>query len=179
MVIDKITGLFSGILDFDFMSLVPSWARRFFGSKETTPTAESTSVAPEQVSSMEKDLEEINRSIRLAQNKQKLFSQGAENESNVIKASHYSETADAAQMRVEELLIKKQQLEGALIDAQSKVVADTKRRGAGNVAIKGGDVFNQPETNVYSPQTYYPPSASRGARSPQSRDVFDSFAFSP
>jgi hypothetical protein len=180
MVIDKITGLFSGILDFDFMSLVPRWARRFFGSEETTPTAESTSVAPEQVSSMEKDLEEINRSIRLAQNKQRLFSQGAENESNVMKSASYSETADAAQMRVEELLIKKQQLEGALIDAQSKAVADANRAGTGGgVAIQGGDVFNQPQTNMYQPITVQGASATRSKSSPQTRDVFDSFAFSP
>lgn len=63
-------------------------------------------------------------------------------------------------------------IDGAQVDIQSKSVEDSKSQGVGNVAVKGGDVFNQPATNVYSPQTYYPPSASRGSKSPQSRDVY-------
>jgi hypothetical protein len=173
MVIDKITGLFSGILDFDFMSLVPSWARRFFGGAETTPTAESTSVAPEQVSSMEKDLEELNRSIRRAQGKANLYASGAENTGNVFEASALSEKADLEQARIDQLLIKKQQLEGALVDAQSKAVADANRVGTGGgVAIQGGDVFNQPQTNMYQPITVQGASATRSKSSPQSRDVY-------
>jgi len=63
-------------------------------------------------------------------------------------------------------------IDGAQVDIQSKSVEDSKSKGVGNVAVKGGDVFNQPETNVYSPVTVHPPSASRGSRSPQSRDVY-------
>jgi hypothetical protein len=44
--------------------------------------------------------------------------------------------------------------------------------GSGQPVAIQADTFNSPQTNMYAPVTVHPASATRGARSPQSRDVY-------
>lgn len=185
MVWDKITGMFDGILNFDYSSLLPGWAKKLFGveksdtESEPSVTSDSEAVKPrtevqssEKITQLEEELAVLRRSMAIDQNRVNLFGRAAETETDVMKAASYSETAVAAQMNLEEALVRERVLQGKLIDEQSKLVAETNRGNGSPVAIRGGDTVNQPITTSNQQITVQSAGATRSKRSPQSRDVY-------